>query len=97
VPSLKPGIHGGASLREQYDRVDNLLNIKHHPAVALSLIGRIFGVSNDTIKAHAKQYLAQKSLHRKPGRAANLSTEKHEDLLSYITETIPTATHAHRR
>jgi hypothetical protein len=51
VPPLNPGILSVTTLREQSYHNDNLLNIKHHPAVPLSLIGRIFGVSKGTIKA----------------------------------------------
>jgi hypothetical protein len=43
------------TLHEQYYHADSILNIRQHPAVLLSLIGRIFGVSQRTTKTQTKQ------------------------------------------
>jgi hypothetical protein len=57
-----PEFMSAITLGEQYYHAQNLLNIKHHSAVPLSLIGRIFGMNKGTIKGQTKQYFTQESL-----------------------------------
>jgi hypothetical protein len=81
-----PEFNSAQTLRTQVFIAYQILHPNHIPAVPLSVIGRLFQVSKNTIRDHVKNYKKYGDEEGKSGRRPILPPEAHEQLIQYILE-----------